>query len=169
MEHTFTTDTFISTFSPTKLDFFKEELPLSSLRAKGYLFKSQYYPNENGHVHTRTYTHISCMVHSIFTWVDARQSNGQRKRRGKFNPRVKLSFAFPRRGGHVPVAHPGRVNRHAFCIISRIARIIVVAKLDCALTASEDISISFSKWRGKRGTWPATSRKEGAERILSSS
>lgn len=59
MEHTFTTDTFISTFSPTKLDFFKEELPLSSLRAKGYLFKSQYYPNENGHVHTRTYTHIS--------------------------------------------------------------------------------------------------------------
>lgn len=113
MEHIFITDTFISTLS--KLDFFKEELPFSS-RAKGApnLFKSQY--------HRASYIQFS------------HESNGQREREELFNPRVELSFAFPRRRGHVPlVAHPGReVNGHAFCIISRIARIIVVAKLDCA-------------------------------------
>lgn len=102
LEHTFITDTFISTFSPTKLDFFKEELPLSSSRAKGHPTSLNHNIIGHVHIHTRTHTHI---VRRTFS----HESNGQRgKKRGElFNPRVELSFAFPRRRGHVPVAHPG--------------------------------------------------------------
>ena len=115
MEHIFITDTFISTLS--KLDFFKEELPFYPLR------------EPKGHP-----TSLTSQYHRASYIQFSHESNGQREREELFNPRVELSFAFPRRRGHVPlVAHPGReVNGHAFCIISRIARIIVVAKLDCA-------------------------------------
>lgn len=63
LEHTFITDTFISIFSPTKLDFFKEELPLSSSRAKGHPTSLNH--NIIGHVHIYTHarTHTSCVVH----------------------------------------------------------------------------------------------------------
>lgn len=113
MEYIFITDTFISTLS--KLDFFKEELP--------------FYPLREPKGHPTSLNH-NIIVRRTFNFHMSR--NGQREREELFNPRVELSFAFPRRRGHVPlVAHPGReVNGHAFCIISRIARIIVVAKLD---------------------------------------
>lgn len=58
LEHTFITDTFISTFSPTKLDFFKEELPLSSSRAKGHPTSLNHNIIGHVHIHTRTHTHI---------------------------------------------------------------------------------------------------------------
>lgn len=58
LEHTFITDTFISTFSLTKLDFFKEELPLSSSRAKGHPTSLNHNIIGHVHIHTRTHTHI---------------------------------------------------------------------------------------------------------------
>lgn len=58
LEHTFITDTFISTFSPTKLDFFKEELPLSSSRAKGHPTSLNHNIIGHVHIHTRTHIHI---------------------------------------------------------------------------------------------------------------
>lgn len=58
LEHTFITDTFISTFSPTKLDFFKEELPLSSSRAKGHPTSLNHNIIGHVHIHTRMHTHI---------------------------------------------------------------------------------------------------------------
>lgn len=63
LEHTFITDTFISTFSPTKLDFFKEELPLSSSRAKGHPTSLNHNIIEHVHIYTHARTHTSCVVH----------------------------------------------------------------------------------------------------------
>ena len=61
-------------------------------------------------------------------------------------------------------------KRRAFCIISRIARIIVPRRYKTQrhfVSYSRDpglfrISISFSKWRRKSDTWPVTSRKDQA-------
>lgn len=102
LEHTFITDTFISTFSPTARFLQRGATPiLFESQGAPNLFKSQYH-RACTHIHTRTHTHI---VRRTFS----HESNGQRgKKRGElFNPRVELSFAFPRRRGHVPVAHPG--------------------------------------------------------------
>lgn len=63
LEHTFITDTFISTFSPTKLDFFKEELPLSSSRAKGHPTSLNHNIIEHVHIYTHARTHTSYVVH----------------------------------------------------------------------------------------------------------
>lgn len=138
MEHIFITDTFISTFS--KLDFFKEELPFSS-RAKGA-------PN------LFNLSISSCVVHSIFTWVER-----TKRERRVVQPSSRVIICIP------SSARP-RASRRAPWPWGERARVLhnftnrAYNRRCKTRLRFERISISFSKWRGKGGTWPATSRKD---------
>lgn len=136
MEYIFITDTFISTLS--KLDFFKEELPFSS-RAKGApnLFKSQY--------HRASYIQFS------------HESKRTKRERRVVQPSSRVIICIP------SSARP-RASRRAPWPWGERARVLHnftnrAYNRRCK-TRFEGISISFSKWRGKGGTWPATSRKD---------
>lgn len=138
MEHIFITDTFISTFS--KLYFFKEELPFSS-RAKGA-------PN------LFNLSISSCVVHSIFTWVER-----TKRERRVVQPSSRVIICIP------SSARP-RASRRAPWPWGERARVLhnftnrAYNRRCKTRLRFEGISISFSKWRGKGGTWPATSRKD---------
>lgn len=86
------------------------------------------------------------------------QFSRERERGWLFNPRVELSFAFPRR----PRAWPRVNGTHNFTNRAYNRRYKTRLRFD---RLRGFISISFSKWRGKRGTWPATSRKEGSREV----
>lgn len=138
MEYIFITDTFISTLS--KLDFFKEELPFSS-RAKGApnLFKSQY--------HRASYIQFS------------HESKRTKRERRVVQPSSRVIICIP------SSARP-RASRRAPWPWGERARVLhnftnrAYNRRCKTRLRFEGISISFSKWRGKGGTWPATSRKD---------
>ena len=138
MEHIFITDTFISTLS--KLDFFKEELP--------------FYPLREPKGHPTSLNH-NIIVRRIFNFHMSR--NGQREREELFNPRVIIcipSSARPRASRRAPWPWGERARvLHNFTNRAYNRRCKTRLRF-------EGISISFSKWRGKGGTWPATSRKD---------